>query len=152
MDNTKPYSKELDDENNSLSIVVAFNYLMSTGHYKYDVNPLDQPQAFKDHDFIILKSKDSKPVKIEVERKKSWKKSGMWQGFKTLDVPARKRESKSDIFVMTNYNSDTIAVMKMKDVLNSPIYEKDTIYTKKEQFFAVPLDRVKFVSMKWEPV
>lgn len=152
MASTKPFSSELEKENNSLSIVVAFNYLISTGHYTYDKNPLDQPQVFKDSDFTIIRSKDAKPVKIEVERKKSWKKSGRWEGFKTLDVPARKRESKSDIFVMTNYNSDTIAVMKMKDVLDSPTYKKDTIYTEDEEFFAVPLDKVKFVCMSWEKV
>lgn len=152
MSNTKQYSKELDKENNTLAIVIAFNYLMSTGHYTYDSNPLDQIQAFKDHDFILLRKKDSKPISIEVERKKSWKKSGQWEGFKTLDVPARKRESKSDIFIMVNYNSDTIAVMKTKDVIESPTYTKDTIYTESEEFFAVDLSLVKFVTMNWQTV
>ena len=152
MNNTKPYSKQLDSENNFLSVVLAFNFLISTGHYYYESNPLEQPQAFKDFDFTMLRSKDGKQVRIEVERKKSWKKSGEWEGFKTLDVPARKKDSKSDIFVMTNLNCDTLAVMKMKDVLQSPIYEKDTIYTKKELFFAVPLDKIKFVTMNWKTI
>lgn len=152
MTNTKPFSKDLYEENHSLSVVVAFNYLISTGHYTFDKNPLDQPEVFKDSDFTLLRVKDGKPVKVEVERKKSWKKSGQWEGFRTLDVPARKKESNSDIFVMTNYNTDTIAVMKMKDVLDSNTYSKDTIYTKNEEFFAVNLEKVKFVKMNWSAV
>jgi hypothetical protein len=152
MANTKPFSKELYAENNSIAIVVSHNYLISTGHYRSEQHPLDQPETFKNSDFSLIRTKDGGEVRVEVERKKSWKKSGEWEGFRTLDVPTRKRESKSDLFVMTNRNCDTIAVMKMKDVLESPTYEKDTIYTEKEEFFAVDLGKVKFISMRWEKV
>jgi hypothetical protein len=149
MASEKKFDKGLYDQNNSLSIIIALNYLISTGHYYYDLNPLEQPETFKESDFVLFLKKNKKAVKIEVERKKTWKKSGQWQGYETLDVPVRKKDSKADLFIMTNDCMDTLAIIKMKDVKGSSVYKKDTIYTKGEEFFAVELDKVKFVKLQW---
>lgn len=146
MESKKPFCKKLHQESNSLSIITATDYLLWTGLYTYDsVHPLEQPEAFKDSDFTLLKKSTMVPVKIEVEHKKSWKKSGCWEGYPTLDVPARKKESKADIFVMLNQHADTLALIRMRDVLSSATYRKNTIYTQDEEFFAVELRSVKFV-------
>lgn len=149
MNSIKPFCTKLHQESNALSISTATDYLIWTGHYTYDsTHPLDQPEVFKDSDFTLVKKSTMTPIKIEVEHKKSWKKSGCWEGFPTLDVPARKRESKAKIFVMLNEKADTLALIKMKDVLESPTYTKNTIYTKNEEFFAVNLEMIKFVTKK----
>ena len=149
MENIKKFDKDLYNENNSLAIILALNYLLSTGFYYYKENPLEQPETFKKFDFKLFLKKSNKMVTIEVERKKTWEKDYKWEGYKTLDIPYRKSESKADIFIMTNNNMNTLAVMKMKDVLESDVYKKDTIYTKNEQFFAVELEKVKFIKNQW---
>lgn len=147
MNSRKPFCKKLHEESNTLSIATATEYLIWTGHYTYDsTHPLEQPEAYKDSDFTLIRTSTLTPVKIEVEHKKSWKKSGRWEGFPTLDVPARKRESKAKIFVMLNERADTLAIIKMRKVLDSPIYSKNTIYTSNEEFFAVDLANIKFVT------
>lgn len=68
----------------------------------------------------------------------------MWQGWDTIDVPARKKKSCADIFIMFNSSIDTLAISKMDLVKSAPIRYKNTIYTKNEKFFCVPLYYFKF--------
>lgn len=146
MNSKKPFCNKLHQASNSLSISTAADYLIRTGQYAYDsIMPLDQPEAYKESDFTLIQISTSKQVRIEVEHKRTWIKSGEWQGYPSLDVPARKKESKADIFIMLNNQADTLAIIKMKDVLESPIYIKNTIYTINEEFFAVDLSKVTFV-------
>jgi len=81
---------------------------------------------------------------VEVERKKVWSKVCQWQGWSTIDVPARKNESEADLFIMVNKECNTIAVTTMKNVLQSKITSKKTIYTENEEFFNVDLNKFKF--------
>ena len=67
-----------------------------------------------------------------------------WQGWSTIDVPARKNESEADLFIMVNKECNTIAVTTMKNVLQSKITSKKTIYTENEEFFNVDLNKFKF--------
>jgi len=64
-------------------------------------------------------------------------------------MPSILVDSKADLFIMTNDCMDTLALIKMKDVKGSSIYKKDTIYTENEEFYAVELDKVKFVKLQW---
>lgn len=152
MESEKPFSPELYVENNNIAIVMSLNYLISTGHYYFKKNPLEQEETFKKYDYVLFLKKNDKQVKIEVERKKTWIKSGLWQGYRTLDVPERKKDSEADLLIMLNNTVDTIAIMKMKDVLNSKVYKKNTIYTIEESFYAVDLQKIKFYHFKWEKI
>lgn len=145
----KPFDKKLYDANNLLCITIVSNFFISMG-YTYEINPILQPEKFKDCDFELFKSGEK--IKFEVERKTPWIKDFEWQGYSTLDVPVRKRDSKADVFVMMNNNANTLAIIKMADVLASRVITKDTTYTQDEEFFAVNLDRVIFVAMKFQTI
>jgi hypothetical protein len=151
----KKFSKELFDENDNISKTIAVDFLESTGHYVL-ITPLnEQKEKYKEHDFEILLKSNNKLIKVEVEKKNVWYKSGTWQGFSTIDVAYRKNESKSDLFVMFNKNCDTLAITTMKNVLSSKTSYKKTIYTNNELFFNVDLDKFKFYyknNNKWNPI
>jgi hypothetical protein len=151
----KPFSQQ-DYKQNNPAIVVASGYLMSTGYYRYNDHPIEQSEKYKDYDFCLILKAGNRMISVEVERKRGWVKSGEWQGWPTMDVPARKKSSKADLFVMSNAPMDTLAICLMKDVLESPTYEKNTqcstVKTENELFFAVNLEKVKFVKMKWEKI
>jgi hypothetical protein len=97
-----------------------------------------ETEQFKSHDLLVSCGSDK--YLIEVERKKVWKKSGEWEGWDTVDIPQRKSESKSDYFIMLNEPLDTMLIIHMCKVLSSKVIKKDTIYTKQEPFFRVPLE------------
>lgn len=147
--NLKPYSKILNDQNDRISKETAIDFLQNFKGWLLDV-PLDcQPELFKDSDF-----KMKVEVKIEVERKRTWIKSGTWQGYKTLDVPYRKKDNNADVFIMLNEHCDTLAYIKMKDIKHSPISNKSTINffskekTSNESFFNVNLKNCIFYTKK----
>ena len=144
MSEYKKFSQELCDENDKVAKIVAVDFLEWTGYYKLQI-PLDnQQEMFKKKDFEITLLSKNKKVSVEVERKRVWVKEQMWQGWSTIDVPARKSESASDLFIMVNRSCNTIAVTTMKNVLNSKITSKKTIYTDNEEFFNVDLNTFKF--------
>lgn len=149
MESIKSFDQELCDENNHLAIIMSMNYLISTGHYYYKEHPLEQIESFKNQDFKLYLKKSDKEVRVEVERKKTWIERDKWQGYKTLDIPHRKSESKSDLFIMTNNDCNILAIIKTKDVLKSEVYKKDTKYTKQEEFYAVKLNNIKFIKLQW---
>lgn len=144
MSEYKKFSQELCDENDGVAKNVAVDFLEWTGYYKLDIPLNEQQEMFKKKDFeITLISKDRK-VSVEVERKKVWTKECVWQGWSTIDVPTRKIESASDLFIMVNKGCNTIAVTTMKNVLSSKVSAKKTIYTDSEDFFNVELGKFKF--------
>lgn len=142
---TKKFSQELYDENDNSAKVIAVDYLVSTGLYKLNEELNEQPEQFKKLDFEILLIDKDKVVSVEVERKKVWTKDYKWQGFPTIDIPYRKKDGKADLFIMVNKNLNTIAITKMKTVINSPVSSKKTIYTNKELFFNVPISEFKIM-------
>jgi hypothetical protein len=153
MSEYKQFSKKLYDENDQIAKEVALDFLISTGYYKLEIPLKEQKEQYKKQDFEVILISKNKKVSVEVERKKVWTKSGKWQGWSTIDVPTRKNQSKAKLYVMINNPGDTIAITKMKNVLNADISTKKTIYTDNEDFFNVELDKFKFYHKKngiWE--
>lgn len=153
----KRFSRDLYKENNKRAIETACNFLLSVPKTKLELKiPLEQQrEAFKDRDFFLFRVRDGKRIDIEAEIKKVWKVSGRWQGWPTIDVPARKKDSKAQIFIMINNSDNTIAVALMKDVLASPVSNKATVYTDEEPFFNAPLNKFAFyywVNEKWKHI
>jgi hypothetical protein len=144
MSEYKKFSKELCDENDAIAKETAVNFLEWTKYYKLETPLSEQQELYKKQDFeITLISKASK-IKVEVERKKVWDKSGKWQGWPTIDVPIRKKDSEAQLFVMTNKSCDTIAITLMSKVIGSKVSSKKTIYTENEEFFNVNLNCFRF--------
>lgn len=145
----KKFSKELYDESNMVAMNAAVTILETICDgkvYRLDVPLHMQKESYKSHDFVIsrLHDKGTTNVYVEAERKRVWSASGKWEGFKTIDVPYRKAESKANLFVMTNNSGDTAALARMSDIISSPVESKKTIYTDEEKFFKVGLDKFKF--------
>jgi hypothetical protein len=153
MSEYKRFSKKLYQENDQIAKEIVLDYLISTGYYKLETPLNKQKELYKKQDFEVVLISKGKKVPVEVERKKVWTKSFEWQGWSTIDVPVRKSESKAKLYVMVNEPCDTIAVTKMKKVLNSKISSKRTIYTDNEDFYNVELSEFKFYRRKngtWE--
>jgi len=140
----KKFSRSLYEENDEIAKKVACEYLLSTNTFRLITDIKSQKEQFKLYDFEILYIKENKIVRVEAERKMVWGKRGMWQGYRTIDVPYRKKDSISDIFIMVNKHLDTIAIADMKKVLSSPITCKNTIHTQNEEFFNCPLNIFQF--------
>lgn len=144
MSEYKKFSQELCDENDQVAKEVALDFLKWTGHYRLDTSLEEQEELYKKQDFEVTLISNDRKVKVEVERKKVWSKVCQWQGWSTIDVPARKNESEADLFIMVNKECNTIAVTTMKNVLQSKVTSKKTIYTENEEFFNVDLNKFKF--------
>lgn len=132
---TKPFSRDLYNENDKLAKDAAKDFFRQLNG---EVIP-SEGEKFSDYDFQVKLS--GKVHSVEVERKKVWRKSGSWEGWGSVDIPFRKSKSKADFFVMFNSQVDTLLVIRMSEVKNSPVKEKDTIYTKKEKFYSVPVEK-----------
>jgi hypothetical protein len=130
----KPFDKKLYKENNQKAINES-KLLFEQFGYKL----LSSKEAYKDWDFLV--EKNNKTIPVEVEIKKVWTKQGEWQGYSTVDIPYRKAESKAELFIMFNSLINTLLFCRMKDIINSPVDYKDTIYTKHEPFFNVEVDK-----------
>lgn len=148
----KPFDKEIWIKCDGPTKELIASLLVSTGEYTLEVPLFEQPEAFKNHDFKIRSNKSHKNILIEVEQKRVWTKQHKWQGYPTLDVPCRKRDSKADFYFMANLHLDTVAFAPMSAVLNSITYRKNTKHnsgrTYGEEFFAVDLSAFSFFSVK----
>jgi len=131
---TKKFSPELYAENNKKAIDALSDFLIQKG---WEPLPSDK-ESYKSHDLIARKG--DKNVLFEAEIKKVWKKYGEWQGWSSVDIPYRKKDSNATHFVMFNESCDTLLIILMSKVLESKLIEKDTIYTKSEKFFNVPIE------------
>jgi hypothetical protein len=140
----KPFDPALYAKCDEQSKRAAFNLLTSLPYYRNLVPLSRQKELYNEGDFYILFESERKRVTVEVEQKLSWTKQGKWQGYPTIDIPYRKRKSKSQLFVLLNSDRNTAAVTRTINVLNSPVSKKDTKYTKGEAFFRVPVDAWKF--------
>lgn len=148
MEEIKTFSKELSDENDLIAKRVAIDFLEYTTKYKL-VTPLEeQKEVYKKHDFVIMDLIQNKMIGVEVERKKVWTKSGQWQGWNTVDIPHRKKDSEAHLFVMINNDCDTIAATFMSRIKQSKVTSKKTIYTDNEQFFNVDKNQFAFYYKK----
>lgn len=134
----KQFSQELCDANDWVAKETAAEFMKFYFGCTMATPIEEQQEMFKAWDFVMEKP-DLTQVKIEVERKlKGWDKSGKWQGWPTIDVPYRKKDSKADVFIMVNQQCDTIMYTAMQTVLCSTVTSKNTIYTREEKFFNVP--------------
>jgi len=149
----KKFSQELCDENDLIAKETAVNYLEWKKYYKLETPLSEQAELYKKQDFEIKLLSTDRKIRVEVERKKVWVKSGVWQGWPTIDVPIRKKDSEAHLFIMVNKSCDTIAITHMKKVLESKTSTKKTIYTNNEEFFNVDLKCFVFykkVGNGWE--
>lgn len=138
---SKTFSEKDLKENDDIAKKVALCHLLNKGYTL--TTPLErQIERFKDWDFEV----EYKGVKVpvEVERKKVWKSNTSWLPYETIDIPYRKKDSKSVLFVMTNRDCKAIAVCKTSDILTSPVKTKNTTYTANERFFAVDKSKFRF--------
>jgi hypothetical protein len=146
----KKFSASLCKENDGIAKQTAVEFLEDSGKYKLQVPLQEQKEQYKKRDFLIVNIKNNKNVACEAERKKVWKKTGAWEGWDTIDIPHRKNKSEADLFIMTNESCDTIAITKMKTIHESPVKLKNTIYSRDEPFFAVPINSFKFYTRTTE--
>ena len=139
----KPFDRNLYNQNDLAAKTTAAGFLCSQGFTL--LTPLqDQKEQYKAWDFQIQRDADQQLITVEAELKKVWTRSGSWQGFQTIDVPYRKKDSKANLFIMINQLQDTIAVTTMDLLKGSPVTKKKTIYTDNEPFFNVPLAYFRF--------
>ena len=150
MTNRKSYNRDHHLRLREASISLAFSYLMSLEEYEYDVLPIDQSN--KENIFYLIRKDTKALVWFQFERRLVWRESGKWQGYPTLDVPARKGNTKASIYIQVNFPINTLALVSMRDVYSSPIKRKDTSVTVGEDFYAVPIDKVKIIRTRFEEV
>ena len=129
----KPFCRDLYNKYDGLGINVSMSFLMQQG-YKMQNND----EAFKSHDYIV--EKGNKLYKIEVEVARSW--VGLNFPYKAMTVPYRKRESKADFFFQINNVGTALICCPMKQILNSIVITKDTVYTQQEKFFSIPIEEL----------
>ena len=135
----KKFSRKLYHESKPTEHVVC-DFLVANTACELVTPLLEQKERFKECDFEL--EYQNQKVLVEVEWKKVWNIDGKWMSqWDTIDVPYRKRLSKANLFVMVNQNYNTLAVIPMKEILASPVQSKNTIYTKGEYFFNVPVKK-----------
>lgn len=149
--NYKPFDRKLCAENDMKAKRVAVDFLGQFGfHHRAG------EEAFHKWDLIL--EKDGKEIPVEVERKRVWTKTAEWQGWPTIDVPVRKRDSKAEWFIMVNHDCDTLCFAKMEHVLTSPVGTKNTkvpqsggvVLTESEPFFRAGLNIFRFFSLVFD--
>ena len=143
----KPFDKNLFRENDLAAKQVAVDLLQDHG-FRLDHPLQDQEEQYKKWDLIITRIQDQKVITVEAELKKVWTLSGKWQGWPSIDVPYRKKDSKANLFIMSNSLKDTAAVTTMHLIHQSPVTVKDTIYTQGGRFFNCPLEIFRFYVKK----
>lgn len=150
MGQTKAYDKTLHFRLREASVSVIANYLLSLGEYRFDIAPIDQNH--KENVFYLINKTSGKQVWFAYERKLTWIKDGEWQGYDTMDIPIRKAALRVPVYIQVNHNLNTLALVSMKDVIESPTIKKNTKYTESEDFHAVPIEKVKIVSLSYKQI
>lgn len=144
----RPFSRDLYNKHNNLGIKVALDMLTQYGYTTIDNGDVEQYSA---RDCLV--SKDNIPKAIEVERKTIWRRKDDWEGYPTVRVPYRKRNSSCDLYVMINDASTCMIVCDMNKLKKSPLTKYTThVYNIEEDFFAVPIeifDVLVLVADKW---
>lgn len=143
----KPFDRNLYLENDHRAKQAAANLMIDQG-FTLETPLQNQVEQYKKWDFVIRRNSDGQQVTVETEVKKVWDRSGVWQGFQTIDIPGRKRHSQANVFIMINKHFDTAAVTTMHLIHQSPVTVKDTIYTQNERFFNCPLEIFRFYVLK----
>jgi len=141
----KPEKKEFSEkdynDNDGQSKIEAKEFLESRG---FKVK-MDEEDAYT-YDLQVIRTEDWE--KVEVERKVIWKKQNWPIHFMTVDVPYRKKNNESDIYILFNHSYTAMCLANMNDIKESPHSVKDTSYTNNEEFFNVPLRKFTFYKKK----
>jgi len=145
----KPFSKIDYKKNDYKAKEIASRFLLWDGRFVLETPLNKQLEQYEKYDFCVKHIDSQKIIKIETEHKiEGWTKSGKWEGWRTLDIPYRKKNSEADIFIMHNKLWDTLAVIMMYKVKKSLVYKKNTkcsnAKTNNESFLAVSLNDVRF--------
>lgn len=148
----KPFEKALYKKFDAAAKKICSEYLISTGKFALDIPLEEQGEAFKTRDFYVTELQTGNKVLCECEVKAVWTKSGEWQNmyWGSIDIPYRKKNSKSSLFFVLNSKLDTLAVIKREDLFASAVGYKNTknsytgTRTAQEPFFQVPLSKIAF--------
>lgn len=131
-----PFSKDLYNKHNGPGIKVALEMLNQYGFTTVENGDVERYCA---RDCLV--SKDGKNVAIEVERKVVWRRRDDWEGYPSVRVPYRKRNSGADLYIMINEPSTCIIICNMNELKKSPTTKYTTqLHNIEEDFFAVPID------------
>lgn len=86
----------------------------------------------------VLAEYDATPYAFEVEVKHNW--DGAKFTFDTVHFSARKLKfaEGNSFFTMLNHQRDRMLMVDAETVRRSPVVSKNTVYTRGEQFVAVP--------------
>lgn len=131
----KPFDSDLYDANDPAKEHVI-TWLESKG-YTAEVNP-DQ------YGIDLLTSRNGKQSGVEVEVKHNWQ--GYKFPYRTVHISGRKLKFfQDDNNYLLMLNSDWSAALSFaaEEIRNALIITKDTIYTKAEQFLALPTKTAK---------
>ncbi len=132
----RPFSRELYNKHNALGIRVALEMLTQHGYKTIEDGDVEH---YSVRDCMVCKN--NLPVAIEVERKTIWRRRDDWEGYPTVRVPYRKKNSKSDLYIMINDASTCMIVCDMNELKKSPIVKYTTVaYNIEEDFYAVPIE------------
>jgi hypothetical protein len=132
----RPFSKDLYNKHNALGIRVALEMLTQNGYETIENGDVERYSA---RDCLV--AKNGKQIAIEVERKEVWRRKDAWEGYPTVRVPYRKRNSSSDLYIMINDASTCIIICNMHELKKSPTTKYTTqAYNIEEDFFAVPIE------------
>ena len=134
----KKFSKKLYNISDNKSKQEAIKFLQQKG---YELISDDEVYTYD-----LKMKKDDKIILIEVEHKRVW--NGDNFPYSTVDVPYRKIKNEADIFIMFNNDYTVLFITSMNIVKKSPTSLKDTIYTKQERFYNIPLNKGKFIKLK----
>jgi len=140
--NIKKFNQRDLEENDGKAKELAVRILEVEG-FELKIPLEDQKEAYKKWDFVMLYK--NRLIPIEVERKKVW--SGLPFPYSTIDIPYRKKDSWSKVFVMVDLKCETAAITRTSNILSSELITKNTTYTSNEKFFSVPLDKWRFYEM-----
>jgi hypothetical protein len=135
MCSSKRFNRTLYEQYDTLGKSTAIHFLGQLGYTLHD-----DAEAYKSHD-LIMKDKDGKLIKVEVEVARAWKDTMF--PFRTTTIPYRKKDSKSDVFIQTSLNGNALIFCPMKQVLEADVITKNTIYTNDERFFSIPISKLR---------
>jgi muconolactone delta-isomerase len=89
----KKFDKALYAENDKKAKECSLEFLLQSKLFELKIPLAEQKEAYKKYDFEVFHKKEKRPVYIETEVKRVWKKSGEWEGYTTIDVPKRKEKT-----------------------------------------------------------
>jgi hypothetical protein len=137
---TKPFDRNLYDSDDDAKHQVV-DWFIGRGYDSW-VNP-------DEFGIDVLAEGKGRKLAIEVEVKHNWK--GKTFQYSTLHYSSRKLKflnSFYEVFFMTLNHERTYALIVPEEELkNGKIVTKDTIYTRKESFIEIPIDKCFLVQL-----